>query len=373
MGAAPPGDDAVEALVGLIGRSWQIETTIGTELDEQQTAIRLLTEQQFAILDLLGSRRRALISGCAGSGKTMLAMEKARRLARSGYRVLLTCFNRNLGNWLAAQVTGDGVVAQRFLSLCAQYAQKAGVPLSKRPGESDDAFYDRLPDALCDALKVLPDRFDAIIVDEGQDFSEEWWAAMLSLLADPDDGVLYIFYDDNQRLYGGESTFPITDEPYHLSQNRRNTRNIHEAVMMFYQSSVVPECIGPEGRKPHSLQTGPGANEKREVERFIDNLVNDEKVNPGDIAVLTRRARGRSEWGNPVRHPSWSTTWDLAECADKVLVSTIHGFKGLERPVVIVCELQGVDVVTDVELLYVAFSRAREYLVVVGAGNLAGG
>src|SRR5512145_2633996 len=123
----------------------------------------------------------------------MLAMEKARRLAEAGYRVLVTCYNQNLGEWLKASLEPHGITAQRFLSLCATYANKAGT-IERQPDESDDSFYSRLPYALCLALDKLEDRFDAIIVDEGQDFDDDWWDAIQLLLADPDDGVLYIFY-----------------------------------------------------------------------------------------------------------------------------------------------------------------------------------
>ncbi len=371
MGNDPLGEQAVEALVGLIGRSWQIETPIGTELESEEKIIRLLTEQQFNVLDVLGTRRRALISGCAGSGKTMLAMEKARRLAEEGYSVLLTCFNRSLESWLKSQLQHPNITVHRFLSLCAVLSEKAGKPVSKRPSESEEDFYGRFPDLLIDALDALSDRFDAIIVDEGQDFSADMWAALTSLLWDEDDGTLYIFYDDNQRLYGN-STFPITDEPFPLMQNRRNTQHIHEAVMLFYQSEAKPNCIGPEGRPPHALKVPPGSNEKRCVEEFITGLVTEGQVKPGDIAVLTRRGQENSRWSPAPSYPAWSATWDLADCGDKVICSSIHGFKGLERPVVIACELQGVNAARDVELLYVAFSRAREYLVVVGADDLVG-
>jgi superfamily I DNA/RNA helicase len=216
-----------------------------------------------------------------------------------------------------------------------------------------------------DAADRLPgDRFDAIIVDEGQDFEEEWWAALTSLLADPDDGILYIFYDDNQRLYKRNAAFPITGPPVHLTRNCRNTKQIHEAVMMFHESPTPPECIGPDGESPKSLETtGDG---RRDVEDYIDQLVGKQKVRPGDIAILTRRSRDRSAWSNPPDRPLWSATWDLAACADKVVVSSIHAFKGLERPVVIVCEIGDVDPEEEASLLYVAFSRAREVLVVAG-------
>jgi superfamily I DNA/RNA helicase len=373
MGKAPPGEQAIEALVGLLGRSWQIKVPIGTELDREESIIRTLTEQQFTVLDVLGSHRRALISGCAGSGKTMLAVEKARRLASSGYSVLLTCFNKNLEAWLKSQLRDQpNVTVHRFLSLCAVLLEQAGKPLEKSPAESDEAFYARFPDALLDGIPEIEQRFDAIIVDEGQDFSEEMWAALTSLLHDPDAGTLYIFFDDNQRLYHTEGAFPITTPPFHLNRNCRTTQEIHKAVSMFHQSDVPSECIGPEGRKPHALEVPEGANERRCIEEHIRHLVEDEKVEPGEIAILTRRSRERSAWNQPFDYPTWSATWDLSDCAAKVICSTIHAFKGLERPVVIVCELQGIDVTSDVELLYVAFSRAREHLVVVGAGQLSG-
>jgi hypothetical protein len=365
----PPGEEAIEGLIDLLGRSWQISTTIGNELEERERKIKLLTEQQFQLLDFLGNRRRALVSGCAGSGKTMLAMEKARRLASEGYRVLVTCYNQNLGNWLASQFEGEKVDACRFLSLCAQTATKAGITVEKGPDESDESFFGRLPDLLLQALDTLPDeRYDAIIVDEGQDFEEEWWAALLCLLSDPNDGILYIFYDDNQRLYARGASFPITEEPYPLTVNCRNTQQIHGAVMEFYKSSNVPICVGPEGEAPRAVYYEAGANERLGVEALIEDLVCEQKVSPGNIALLTRRSRERGAWVNPPRNPRWSATWDLKEAADKVLCSTVHGFKGLERPVVIVCELQGVDPDEETELLYVAFSRARSHLIVVGLG-----
>jgi hypothetical protein len=366
-----PGEQAIEALRALLGQSWTIKCPIGTELDREETILRTLTEQQFSVLDVLRSHRRALISGCAGSGKTMLAMEKARRLAAEGYSVLLTCFNKSLEAWLKSQLKDQsGITVHRFLSLCATLLDEAGRPITRNADESDEAFYARFPDALLDGLDAIPQRFDAIIVDEGQDFGEEMWAALTSLLADPADGTLYIFYDDNQRLYRDDRAFPIAELPFHLSINCRNTRQIHEAVKLFYTSDTEPACLGPSGRAPHSLNVPAGANERRCIEDYITQLVTLEKVDPGNIAVLTRRSRERSEWTNPPASPAWTATWELAACDGKVIISTIHAFKGLERPVVIVCELKGVDAAQDVELLYVAFSRAREHLVVAGAGSL---
>ncbi|TMB99966.1 MAG: nerd domain protein [Chloroflexi bacterium] len=362
-----PGPEAIEALVTLLGRSWQVEATVGATLDQQERIIRLLTEEQFALLDFLGARRRALISGCAGSGKTMLAVEKARRLVGEGQRVLLTCYNQNLAAWVAAQLPQADV--RHFHRLCRDFAAKAGIDLSRRPGEGDELFFGRFPDALLDATKFLDDRYDAIIVDEGQDFEEEWWVALASLLEDPDDGIVYIFYDDNQMLYDRARAYPISEPPFVLTRNCRNTRRIHDVVMYFYRARESPSCLGPEGVEPQLYEFSQGG-ERRGVEALIDKLVGKEQVRPADIALLTRRSRERSIWSTPPRSSAWTATWDLRQCAGQVICSTIHGFKGLERPVVIVSELSDVDPAEQAELLYVAFSRARDYLIVVGLRNL---
>lgn len=367
----PPGDAAIDALAQLIGSSWQIETTVGVALMGQESAIRLLTQEQFAVLDILGRQRRALITGCAGSGKTMLAVEKVRRLSREGYRVLLTCFNENLAAWLAREFKGSSVVATNFHRLCRELANKAGIDTSRRAQESDaDYFNRRLPEALFDAVGRLPDRFDAIIVDESQDFDAAWWLPIQALLSDPDDGILYIFFDDNQALYERVLDFPIKTPPFTLTRNCRNTRQIHEAVMWFHQSEGKPECIGPDGEAPKLYQPDIGANERRIVEDLIDRLVKKEHVRPEDIAILTRHRRESTPFSTPPARSAWAATWDLTDAISKVVCSTIHAFKGLERPVVIVCGLDNPDPLEEQKLLYVAFSRARVYLAVVGWNGL---
>ena len=129
----------------------------------------------------------------------------------------------------------------------------------------------------------------------------------MSLLEDPDDGILYIFYDDNQRLYDRHGAFPITETPFHLPENCRNTKQIHEAVMVFYESDNVPRCLGPEGPEPKLYGVSSGENEAEEVQKLVDELVKDEGVDPGDIAILTRRSRDRSAWKNPHRREAWSS------------------------------------------------------------------
>ena len=94
-------------------------------------------------------------------------------------------------------------------------AKAAGHPFPDTSvADPPPGFFERiLPEALLAALDRLPRRFDAIVVDEGQDFLDSWWVPLMLSLADPEGGILYVFHDDNQKLYRRSSEFPAGDTP----------------------------------------------------------------------------------------------------------------------------------------------------------------
>ncbi len=100
--------------------------------------------------DMLSFQRRATVCGCAGSGKTMLAMEKARRLAAEGFDVLLTCFNVQLANHLANRAP-DGVSVFHFHGLCEHLIKEAGIKAI--PPRDTHSYYNQfLPDLMLKAV-----------------------------------------------------------------------------------------------------------------------------------------------------------------------------------------------------------------------------
>jgi DNA replication protein DnaC len=90
------GKPAVAALFDLLVPTRTLSPHIAKIFERERRTIDELTQQQFAILRLLRMHERAAIVGGAGTGKTLLAMEKAQQLADAGYRVLFLCYNRNL-------------------------------------------------------------------------------------------------------------------------------------------------------------------------------------------------------------------------------------------------------------------------------------
>jgi hypothetical protein len=130
-------------------------------------------------------------------------------------------------------------------------------------------FYERiLPDALLAALDTVPRRFDAIVVDEGQDFLDTWWDPLLLSLADLEGGILYVFYDDNQTLYRRTNAFPAGKLEIPLRDNLRNTRRISALTGHFYQGP--PVCaLGPEGQDVERIVIRDASEIERQVSRAL--------------------------------------------------------------------------------------------------------
>ncbi len=364
-----PVDTAVmEALVTLLGRTWELRPALWGELIQERDDFIRLTQQQYTILNTLSRQRRAAICGCAGSGKTLLAVEKASRLAREGFQVLLTCFNRALAADLRAAVRPNAnLEVQHFHGLCRDLTRRAGIVV---PGDTNDRYYDQtLPQALVEAAERLMVRYDAIVVDEGQDFQEEWWRPLQMLLRNPEYGILYIFFDDNQRIYVRRGAFPIQSEPYPLTINCRNTQLIHKQVLKFYSGGEAPIALGPVGRPIVIEQYAPG-NTTAAVAATLQRLMFEESVPSDEIIVLTPFSRDKSQLWGRVEPGAVPLTDNPHPRPGEVFRTTIQSFKGLERAVVVLAEVErwsGPNNRADKldKLLYVGCSRARSLLIVL--------
>ncbi len=272
------------------------------------TALRaILRQSQFAIhrqqrcLSISVSTRRrrvpqteALRRCPIGHAATLpLAVTlKARRLASEGFRTLLTCYNRPLADHLADLCAGvPNLEVTTFHQLCHRQADRAhresGRDLlaeAKATYPGRDLFDVQLPNALAYSLEVLPERFDAIVCDEGQDFREEFWLPLELLLSDYERGPLYVFYDDNQNIYRA-ATFPIRDPPFTLTTNCRNTAPIHRAAYSHYRGVPVnPPDIDGDDVQFDEASSREGQLTK--VSARIVDFVARQGVAGGDIVVL---------------------------------------------------------------------------------------
>jgi hypothetical protein len=368
MAENAPGQVGIQIIERFLANSFEFSTPLGVEIEQEDEKLIELTEQQFRALSLLGDRHRAAIAGCAGSGKTMLAVRKAQQFAALDMNVLFVCFNKGLANYLESRLPDVNV--STFHGLCENAAQQVHQRID-RSQDQTKLFTEVYPQILMDASEEMGRVYDAIIVDEGQDFHENYWIALESLLKA--DGYFYVFFDDNQNLFHGASDFGglISEPAFPLTQNCRNTKLIHNLVKRFHNDPEKLLSYAPDGRDPKFILCSDDHSVQRNLQKLLYQLIEEEHVNNQDLIILTSRSQDKScipagsELGNflLVGHPPTDQY--------QVQVSSIYRFKGLEKRVVILAEIDK-RITHDLEmLLYVGCSRARTHLIILHDESVA--
>lgn len=328
---------------------------------EHEAQIDRLTQQQAMVLDAIRLLHRVEVRGGAGSGKTWLAVEQARRLTQQGQRVALLCYSRGLARFMQKRTeTFPWRQQPAYVGTFHYLGEQWGAHLD---AEGDSDFWERgLPAEMVDLAEQLPPgrRFDAVVIDEAQDFADGWWRALLAALREEESSGVYVFTDEGQRVFARYGGPPIALVPLVLDQNLRNTRQIADTFTPLAPMRMrLASADGPEVQFVEC-----GADEAVGVADDQVDLLIDRGWRPEDIALLTTRSRhpeqvSRQEEGQDVY---WESFWD----ADQVFYGHVLGFKGLERRVVVLVLNESEPQERSRERLYVGLSRARDQLVVCG-------
>lgn len=363
----PLGDDGIEALKKIIGDSITLNSNVRIAIEEARIEYKGLEQNQLEILGNISRVQRALIEGAAGTGKTVLAIEEARRLATSGLKTAYSCYNKPLAFDVKRGVyKHDKLTIAHFHSLCMTLVREVKYKLPSY--EDDDQLYDHvLPEALFEIMSEHPNRrFDAIIIDEGQDFQDHWWTAIEASLCK--GGKLRVFADNNQNVYGADRNLikDIEAVPVDLTSNFRNTKSIHKVASKHYKG-VETRANGPDGMEVSWIAAHNTVAKIDTCVKQLVRLLENDKVVQSDIAVLFNKQRTRQEFLNQIEERKLDIrTTDAEKLKGKsVVVDTVRRFKGLER-MAIVLVVDGVES-QQRELAYVAISRARAYLCVISS------
>jgi hypothetical protein len=357
----PPTAADVEALVDCLAGTAIPQQHLLSQLAEREAACDLLTRDQAKVLDLLTSYPRVEIRGGAGSGKTWLAVEKARRLTAAGQRVALMCYSRGLAEFLKRRVE---TLPKRQRPAYVDTFHNLGIGWGVEPGSDDDSRYweEFLPGEMVSLAAGLAEseRFDAVVIDEGQDFADSWWDAVIAALREPENGSLYVFSDEGQRVFARQGRPTVDLMPIPLNENLRNTKQIAGTF-----SSLAPEQMLIRGQSGVPVRFVQCSSEDAvgAADDVADELL-EEGWPPESVALLTthRRHPVQVERQAEGQDAYWATYWD----DEDVFYGHVLGFKGLERPAVVLAVNGFRDEARAREMLYVGLSRARDLLVVCG-------
>jgi hypothetical protein len=312
---------------------------------------------------------RLRVVDTAGSGKTQLALAVLNDAAAEGRRALYVCFNRPLSDRIAQVAPKEAMVAN-FHQLCDRRLRESEQSVDyKEPGAFDLAAtrFAQLP------LTAETDRFDELIIDEGQDFEQEWVAPVMAQLRP--GGRVWWLEDPMQNLYGRPPVqlpgFTVLRSP----TNYRNPRDVVDFLRRIVGASDRPNAASPftDGVEEFITYEDPRGlidGTTRAVTRAMAaGFKRDE------IAIVTFTGRNRSAllgYDQIGSHTLRRATgrFDLAlvpEYTDgDFLIETVYRFKGQSAPCVVLTEVDFESWDDTVERrLFVGATRASMKLYLV--------
>jgi hypothetical protein len=363
-----PADGWVEAALDLLLGAPDSEREILARTEARLRHSDELTATHANLLSIVRNNPRIEITGSAGTGKTWLAIEQARRWAQMGERVCFVSYGRGVAE-MARRAIERLPSSQRpaYVGTFHQLGYQWGV--HPGPAEPDDFWTADAPARMSAAAQGLEasSRFTAFVIDEAQDFADSWWTALLASAAS-DSFRLACFRDDEQSVFSdrkGRPDLPLT--PLVLDENLRNAQQIVDTFRPLLNAPVT--AMGGDGFPVQYVPCEPAddmgnANVMSMADTMVMSLHDHGGWLPEHIALLTTKHR----------HPEhllqaedkvayWNGLWS----DHTVFYSTVSGFKGLERPVVVLAVNGFHDGIDPRSVLYAGMSRARDLLVVVGS------
>jgi hypothetical protein len=364
--------EAMTALLDVLAYDGTLKRPLAVEMADEDRQMLQATKQQLSILGMLRLHSRVLLRGGAGTGKTILAVEKARRAASQGRPTLLLCYNELLGEYLKQSPAATaGAHVMTFHSLCHQLT---GLRPNQR--SSDDAaamrryFDEELPTATYEALieKEPPHRYQTVVIDEAQDFLPTWYEIVGQLMevdATGEPPEYFVALDEDQIPPGRLHRLPDQLVPVQLDENLRNTRCIFNATTPLRGNGTL-SCQGPDGEPPRMICCPRPEDLARAVENELDHYIEQGRLKPAEIAVLVGRSLSNSKLAAMGKVGKYQLS--PSPRGDSVQIESVWRFKGLERNVVILAEAE--DIAANRQSLYVGATRAKLRLSVIGTKPL---
>jgi hypothetical protein len=344
-------DEAVvDSIEKFIAPTFKMVKTLRSSIKDNTTELVRLTQQQIAVYEQLGEYKCLGVRGRAGTGKTLLAINKARQLNQDKKKVLFLCFNKSLAERLKSELADTNVDVFTFHQYAGKYL-RIYKPWRINDEIDEGAFYDFIGDEFSEVISENEDKYECCIIDEAQDIKAEWFTeiknAFVPLLH------FYFFFDPLQIPYSrnitvNESQFDLGGLIVNLYKNMRNTRQISQAAynILGYKYNPTKHFQPIEGNNPEVVLYENVNDIEDALSVKLNHILNIEFIDRRDITILSMNAEGKSAVNSEIY-------------GFKII--PFRKFKGLENDIIMIIDItfsHFYDPVYEREL-YVAITRGR--------------
>lgn len=365
-----PTPETCERIAQALRPDFEVFESPKSRRSRLQQELKRYTDEQLGALDDMEDNSRTFFTGPAGTGKTVLAIEGARRGAARGHKVLLLCFNKFLGKHLQDQVADLPGVTARTL-------HKYMLEVSGLTAEETSQFWSSvLPEQAFLALAETGPGYDLLIVDEAQDILRDAYVDVLdaSVRGGLSDGQWQLFGDfEKQRIYSTskQDALEVFCGRYHPARRRlrincRNTPHIAESARFYGQlDPPYRRILRPDnGIKVEFASYRTAEEQSAKLVKTLTMLYEDGLSNE-DIVILSPKAKDACAAG--LNAPPWNSRlapYSYGMCGE-IGYTTIYAYKGLESPAIVITDIETVVDEEASQLFYVGITRAVYRLVIL--------
>lgn len=372
-----PDASQSQTLVNLLRPNFEFFESPHSRAERLEEELKYYTSEQLSALDAMQENPRVIFQGPAGTGKTMLAIEAARRSAEANRKVLFLCYNSLLGTYLSKQTKAlQPLVTTRTLH--SHMLKVAGMSISQQ----DHKFWsEQLPLAAIDKLLENTDDaylYDELIIDEAQDILHEPYLDFLdlSLQGGLAFGRWRLFGDFEKQAIFGSSILPLDAFRTQRGGNasvyslRANCRNVPRIVSLVHLlgglSPHYSRILRPDNLIEPEYKFYKNPSEQREILIQVLEQLTREGFSYKDIVVISPRSDKLCAAASITTRPwkerlrPYSTNIQSA-----IRYSSIHAYKGMESPAVVVTDIDQIGTEQAQALLYIALTRSFHRLVLL--------
>ena len=356
-------------------------------------------EDQRMLYNFMFGNKRLIIRGLAGTGKTILAAKKATEESNNEKKVLVLTKTVGVGRFLSL-LTRSKQFKRNFLQISSidgfvsNLARRLKIDINNPQRLEDEDkrkhFDEYLPSVCKKIFEENNDKkFDVLIVDEGQDFHKNWYDVLKQMVKD--DGHMFLFYDPLQKQISNSMAEMLNENkdnfPYfNLTANYRNSSTItnflSKLINKFYSdvNASYSKFSKFDGKKPEFIVADSFDEIVDKSKNKVLRLISEEKFNGSDIAILSDLSMKPANYNskNSLRANLEENDLEVISAREyampyiregyenKITFDSIKRFKGLEKPIIILVNLDNnLDNEDKMRDIYSGLSRARGHLIIV--------